>query len=247
MSTAPSIKLTQNKIDSAINNHRYIKTDGNGELMLTGASNYLKDHPTIVYVPKFRLVGEVERIRAILTEFGARPTDINSAFASAYTCTSILREQKFAFEHEVNMAREFKKNRPKETVKALNVDDVFKNIKDKDYTVVSTVTKNKDGILVQEAKSSSKRKGNKRNLTFLERFESIESGFALDVSTLTADGKGAKTIKAPTEASSRKMLPGLALASTTAEGMRNALKLIGRPERSIEFDSILAKSATTSK
>jgi hypothetical protein len=236
------IKITQAKIDQALSNHRYIKVDGNGELMLTGAVNYWKDHPEFVYVPKYRLAGAVEKLRSRLVELGVKTTEINNLVSNAYTKDSVNAKHKDAFENEVSLARDFKRSKPKEEVLSLNLTEVVDKIKNKDYTVVATVTRNKDGILVQEAKSDSRRrKSSNRNSSFAERYSDIESGFVFDVSSLTADGKGAKTIKSPTEASSKKVLSGLNLASITSEGMKNALALLGKSERLAEFEKILTK------
>jgi hypothetical protein len=233
-------KLSESRIQNAASTHRYIKADGNGDLMLTGASNYWRQHPTYIYVPRYRISGSEDDVRLRLREYGVSDREINDVISTSYTMSSVEFERKHEFEVEIERAKEFKKNRPKDKVTLLDLNDVHSKVKNRDFTVVSTVTKNKDGILVQEAKQS-KRKGVKRNMTFQERVDNIEDGFVLDVSTLTSDGKGSKYIKAPTELSSKKPFSDFRLVSNSLDGMRHALTLLGHESRLPEFEQLLTK------
>jgi len=233
-------KLTEAKIQLAQNNHKYIKADGNGDLMITGASNYWIQHPTYHYIPRFRIAGSVEDIRSLLKDYGLGERELNEVISNSYNLNSVEFERKQEFEREVEEVKEYKKNRPKDRVPLLDLSDVHSKVKSRDFTVVSTVTKNKDGILVQEAKKN-KRKGIKRNMSFQERVENVEDGFVLDVSTLTSDGKGSKYIKAPTELSSKKPFNDFRLVSNTLDGMRHALTLLGQENRFTEFETLFTK------
>ena len=240
MVSKQTFKLSEAKIQNARTAHRYIKADGNGDLMLTGASNYWREHPEYHYIPRYRIAGSEDDIRFRLREYGINDREINELISTSYTLSSVEFERKHEYEKEIELIKEFKKTKPKDKVLLLDLADVHSKVKNRDFTVVSTFTKNKDGILVQEAKQS-KRKGIKRNMSFKERVENIEDGYVLDVSTLTSEGKGSKYMKAPTELSSKKPIRDFRLVSNNVDGMRHALTLLDEQSRLPEFEVLFTK------
>jgi len=242
---AKPFKLTDAKIAFAKQHHRYIKTDGSGDLSLAGAVNYWKKNSDVIYVPAYHVAGTQEAVRALILAYDPH-ANIALAIKEAYTITSVENPAiKAKYNAEIASAkssRETDKTQVKEESLSLeSLDQIVEKIKNKDFTVVETTTNRMlNGNVVQETKLvSRKKKGTKRNQTFAERHAETPEGFVLDVSLMRANGTGSKTVKAFTALSKKKVFPGYKLASNTVEGMAHALNLLGRPEDIPRFTELL--------
>jgi hypothetical protein len=238
-------KLTDAKIALAKQNHRYIKTDGSGDLSLAGAINYWKKNPAVIYVPAYHVAGSQEDVRNLIQSYDPS-ANILLAMRDSYTINNFETPAvKAKFTAELTSAkssRETEKTQVKEdAISFASLDDIVEKIKNKNFTVVET-TSNRlmNGSVIQETKLvSRKKKGSKRNQTFAERHADTPEGFVLDVSLLRANGTGSKTVRAFTALSKKKVFPGYKLASNTVEGMAHALNLLGRPEDVPRFTELL--------
>ena len=77
--------ITQAGIDRAAQAGYYLKADGTGTYMLTGAQRVWGRKPTLVYLPRYRLAGDVSEIIVQLQCLGLSLPEAQNEIANSFT------------------------------------------------------------------------------------------------------------------------------------------------------------------
>ena len=213
-------KWTVDTPQKAADRHKYVKAEGGGELLLSGAQKRWADpqHAGDVYVPKLRLVGTPAQVITLLRGYGIQDAQIQGWIDEAYTAQNyqtVFRDrflQEIAVYEQYKKAKELTKKGP--VVTLADVTTIFEAIKG-GVTIGKPTT----------VKTPTGRGG--RSETLLQRLTKLEAGKVIDVSNMKDNGTGAKTIKKPGGASKKRGVEGLNIVSSDFNNYKRAVEMLG--------------------
>ncbi len=222
----------------AVARHTYIKVDPSekpGELRLSGAPRRWTENPNTFYAPSFRMVGTPESIANTLLVWEPTMTrdQINAVIADAYTRDNYDTTLKARFDQEVSAQKTYQDAQKKIIIPRYSLADLPNIAQARSLARAGKVTTAKAAVPGISP----------RVKPLAQKLSSLPVGDTLDVSNLTRDGKGVRTIKAGKTLGARIIVDPLPIASSTLGGYQIAIEMLG-PQYSQFLEPFRIKIAT---
>ena len=105
------MRWSPESVPKAAEGHYYTKVgEKSGSLTLSGAPNYWKKFPNVMYCPDIRVAGTSEAISSVMTSAGYSAADIQQALSNCYSSSNYQDSKKAAFDAELSAYQEFQKD-----------------------------------------------------------------------------------------------------------------------------------------
>ncbi len=225
--------ITDGQIETARERGNFIKAVGTGTLKLSGAErNMWPTNPDVVYNLTYRVVGTPQEVRDLLARSGLKKEDIDAALENeTITFQNYQGDMADAYDEEIERAgaaraeqRERAAEEPQFTLNDL--DKVVTQLGMKPGAIGATKGTGARATGAKATGTASPRARGPRS-PLLERVNALGEGEVLDVSAITAEGTGAKKMKAPAGKSRKVGVTGLPIISNNYQAYQRAIALLG--------------------
>lgn len=229
--------LTDEMVNKASNDHYYIKVGPKkGTLVLTGAARRWKTYPQDIYVPAYRIVGNVDDVAEALRISGIKDEEIRRSLNEAYTADNYNTTKKQQFEEELELYKQWKK-----TAAAKKDKNESKYTLDDLDRIIDALTEARPAKRTQKKRGSANKKTSESNLKkrFLEALEKLgtENAVYLDVSNMKDGYKNVKGVKVLPGPNSKKVyVEGIPIISSNPQNYATVVRLFSDVLLGLGFD-----------